>query len=61
MMAPQQKDQSSMLALAVLIDANDATQGLRVLLSAPWYLNLGRYGVENWAQYYEVEPLAFEV
>lgn len=36
-------------------------QGLRTLLSSPWYLNLGQYGEENWQRYHAVEPLAFEV
>ena len=38
-----------------------ATQGHRSLLSSPWYLNLGKYGEENWQRYHAVEPLAFEV
>ena len=36
-------------------------QGFRTLLSSPWYINLGRYAGDDWAQYYEVEPLAFKV
>ena len=36
-------------------------QGFRTLLSSPWYLNLGQYAGDDWAQYYAVEPLAFEV
>ncbi|KAK9805226.1 hypothetical protein WJX72_007110 [[Myrmecia] bisecta] len=35
-------------------------QGYRVLLSSPWYLNLGSYDAEEWAQYYAVDPLGFE-
>ena len=37
------------------------TQGLRALLSAPWYLNLGGFAAENWLPYYLVEPLDFNV
>ena len=36
-------------------------QGFRTLLSSPWYINLGQYAGDDWAQYYEVEPLAFKV
>ena len=36
-------------------------QGLRALLSAPWYLNLGEFAAENWLPYYLVEPLDFNV
>lgn len=36
-------------------------QGYRTLLSSPWYLNLGQYYGDDWAQYYAVEPLAFKV
>ncbi len=36
-------------------------QGFRTLLSSPWYINLGRYAGDDWAQYYEVEPLSFNV
>lgn len=35
--------------------------GYRVLLSAPWYINLGGYVGEDWVAYYGVEPLGFEV
>ena len=33
-------------------------RGLRVLLSAPWYLNHISYGTD-WIKYYEVDPLNF--
>ena len=42
-------------------DNRSCTQGLRALLSAPWYLNLGEYTAENWLPYYLVEPLDFNV
>ena len=31
---------------------------MRVLLSAPWYLNYISYGID-WHKYYEVEPQSF--
>ena len=34
-------------------------QGYKALLSSPWYLNLGSIGVEDWRDYYAVEPLDF--
>ena len=40
---------------------NHCLQGYRALLSSPWYLNLGQYYGDDWAQYYAVEPLAFKV
>lgn len=36
-------------------------QGFRTLLSSPWYINLGHYYGDDWAQYYAVEPLSFKV
>jgi hypothetical protein len=35
-------------------------QGYRALLSSPWYLNLGPYAGEPWAEYYGVEPQGFD-
>ncbi|KAL0048809.1 hypothetical protein WJX82_011636 [Trebouxia sp. C0006] len=35
-------------------------QGFRALLSSPWYINLGEYAGDDWAQYYAVEPLSFK-
>lgn len=32
------------------------TQGHAVVLSAPWYLNLGGYASRDWMQYYDVDP-----
>ena len=37
-----------------------AKQGYRALLSSPWYLNLGPYAGEAWADYYKVEPQDFD-
>ena len=34
-------------------------QGYQALLSSPWYLNLGSIGVEDWREYYAVEPQDF--
>lgn len=36
-------------------------QGFRTVLSSPWYINLGEYAGDDWAQYYAVEPLSFKV
>ncbi|DBA89255.1 TPA: hypothetical protein ACH3X1_016396 [Trebouxia sp. C0004] len=36
-------------------------QGFRALLSSPWYINLGGYAGDDWAQYYAVEPLSFKL
>ncbi|KAK9799837.1 hypothetical protein WJX73_007713 [Symbiochloris irregularis] len=35
-------------------------QGYKTLLSSPWYLNLGEMASEDWATFYQVEPLGFE-
>ena len=35
-------------------------QGYKALLSSPWYLNLGELASEDWATYYQVEPLGFD-
>ena len=33
--------------------------GHKTILSAPWYLNLIKYG-EDWESYYKIEPLDFK-
>ena len=34
-------------------------QGYKTLLSSPWYLNIGEMASEDWAAYYQVDPVGF--
>ena len=43
----------------VFCTSQQRLQGYKALLSSPWYLNLGSLGVEDWRDYYAVEPLDF--
>ena len=42
----------------LFVNFQATNDGMRVLLSAPWYLNYTTYGID-WHKYYKIDPQNF--